>query len=356
MGIRAPTEAAEALCDAQGLCRKLGDRRKEADALAMLTNVHLLTGKVDSALRSASGARTLYQGARDQKGEAEVLEILVQIQSAQGNMHEAHASAKAAAQLYKQLGESASMLKAQQTAFELCIQCNDFAGALKAAKEARVSSQHDVPTDTEGDALLLVAQAHMMQPKLLGKQDDARQAVEAADEARGIFAKTGDKSKEMEALHIVAQAHLARGNKLQAVRCAEERLRLSHILKDRLAEANAQYLCAMVYTEQDRLTPATQATAAARDLFRELGVDEGLQNAEHRLECLQQMAEMRAVQRHGLRPAGTGRKGGGSIFDVSSKCVEEACAQRAARPAKRGHHVDQVFDRKSFPWRAPQTT
>jgi len=310
---------------------------------------------VDSALRSASGARTLYRGARDRKGEAEVLEISVQIQSAQGNLHEAHASAAAAAKLYTQLGESASMLKAQQMAFELCIQCDDFAGALRAAKEALVSSQHDLPTDTEGVALLLVAQAHMMQPRPLGKQDNARQAVDVADKARGIFAKMGDKSKEMEALHIVAQAHLARGNKLQAVRCAEERLRLSQTLKDTLAEANAQYLCAMVYTEQDRLKPATQAATAARDLFRELGVDEGMKNAEHRLECLQQVAEMRAVQQASLHPAGRGRKGGGSMLDASSRCVEEACAQRAARPAKHAHHVDQVFDRKSFPWRAPQT-
>jgi len=352
--IRAPKEAAEALWDAQGLCRKLGDRKREANALAMLTNVHLLTGNVDSALRSASGARSLYRGARDRKGEAEVLEIVVHILSAQSNLHEARASALAAAQLYKELGESASMLKAHQIAFELCIQCDDFAGVLKTANDALVSSQHDGLTDTEGDALLLVAQAHMMQPRPLGKQDDVRQAVEAADRARGIFAETGDKSKEMEALHIVAQAHLARGNKLQAVRCAEERLRLSQTLKDRLAEANAQYLCATVYTEQDRLTPAIQAATIARDLFRELGIDEGLQNTEYQLECLQQIAETRALQQHGLRRASYGRKGGGSIFDASSRCMPEACTRRAARPAKHTHHADQVFNRKSFPWTAPQ--
>merc|ERR1712204_38665 len=176
-------------------------------------------------------------------------------------------------------------------------------------------------------------------------------AIEAADKARGIFAKTGNKSKEMEALHIVAQAHLARGNKLQAVCCAEERLRVSRTLKDRLAEANAQYLCAMVYTEQDRLTPATQAATVARDLFRELGVDEGLHNAEHQLECLQQVAATGALQQHGLRPAGCGRKGGGSMFDASTRSIEEALAQRAARPVKHAHHVNLVLDRKSFPWR-----
>jgi len=377
--IRAPTEAVQALHSAQALCRKLKDRKKEAAVLSMSVNAHLLTGDVEDALRAARDARAICQETRDRRAEAEVLEIVAQVHLAQGETGEALEAARAMAQLLEQLGEQAPVARARQMIAELHAQRGDLDGALRAAKEALAQSQAAGEKTAEAEALHLVAQAHMMRHQQAVEglaseadyarlpQEDPREAVQAATRARTLFRQAGEAAKEAEVLHTAAQAHLARGNHREATRCAEEQLFLARKAKDKLAEANAQLLCTAMYAEQDRLTPAMRAATAAKELFQELGHDEGLQNAEWYLEWFTQVAEERAAQQRAQQQRGRGYPndwgvrafGEAASFDASGRPVREGrqAAQREARGVMGGSGGSgQIYNRKAFPWTAQQGT
>jgi len=177
-------------------------------------------------------------------------------------------------------------------------------------------------------------------------QEDPREAVTAATRARNLFRQQQD-PREAEILHTLAQAQLARGNPREATRCAEEQLFLARKTKDRLQEANAQVLCAAMYCEQQRLAPAQRAAQAAKDIFLELGHDEGLQHCDWYLDWFRQMQEQLELEQR-QQPRRFGER---AVFDSSGRPLR---GQERTRRSELGGGASQLYRRKAFPWTSHQ--
>mmetsp|Transcript_66137 Transcript_66137/g.159867 ORF Transcript_66137/g.159867 Transcript_66137/m.159867 type:complete len:378 (+) Transcript_66137:1-1134(+) len=244
--------AMEAAKEIVTLHRAIGDRKKEAEALDKVAEIHLVKEEPEQCKAVGREVRSLYQEINDVKGEAAALQTIIN-----------------------------ANLQSEE----------DYDDALIAAKDmVKLFRGRDRKTDDEdkkgiADSLQALA-------KVLLTKFDLAEALESGEEAMKLYNEIGEKKDSAPCCHTLAQIHLAMQKPTEAIKCARQAVEDYRDAGDLLAEANALHDLAVMDVEDllsevdkdpksfskehaDRLSALWKPLEDALALYRDLKHTEG---------------------------------------------------------------------------------
>lgn len=216
------------------LCRELGDQRWIAHFLLTLSGVHSHARQWGDAMEAARSARAMCQEAGDKSEEAASCKALADVFFAQGSFASAIESLEEQCDLYRETGEQNKEGFARLSIARIrAASPEHFHTALTAARSVLEFFRELDDGTGQSNALLLIAEIHLLQEDILG-------GLDASQEMTEMLKGTGDVSMLARSLEMKAKLHLAENISVESlglsVKAAAEALALSRRSGDKRFE------------------------------------------------------------------------------------------------------------------------
>jgi len=231
-------EALRATADAAAVMKAAADLPGEAAAMQLLAEVNGMLRNHDEALKAILQARTLFHQAKDVKGEVGALQMAAQIYETNGMAKEALASCHEVRKVYKEAGWKEEEASTLMDLSPVLLHKRGPWEAMSTAKEA-VALYREMK-DREGEANAMIILASFQVPS---------EAMRTVKVARQTFQELGHSGGEAQALEVTAKLHIHQDHMDGALECCREAVEITQKAADRLGEAKATEVLAIVHLE-----------------------------------------------------------------------------------------------------------
>mmetsp|Transcript_43295 Transcript_43295/g.92672 ORF Transcript_43295/g.92672 Transcript_43295/m.92672 type:complete len:793 (-) Transcript_43295:96-2474(-) len=276
-------EALDICQDAVQLARESGDTRHEGRNLAALIRAHLTRRDVEKALEVSSEALAFHQKHGDKEGEGVVLLSMASAHMLKESWDVAASECEEARCIFHELDMKDRQAQCWFFMAEIYNRSNRFEPALNAAGQARTLYQKLNDKVEEASMLYLMVQNGMSWADKIGNssskesQRRARRiltsALRASKEGLAISRKLPEKDQKQllnRFLYAVGQASAALGKHKDALKAANEGMRLAVDQVDRHAECGMLVLFAMIHHWNEQPGDAKSYATKALELSRKL--------------------------------------------------------------------------------------
>ncbi|HEY9625834.1 MAG TPA: tetratricopeptide repeat protein [Coleofasciculaceae cyanobacterium] len=237
--LKRSTEALENYDQAIGIYRQVGDRLGEANTLRAIGDVLQFLKRSTEALENYDQAIGIYRQVGSTLGEANTLKAIGNVLQFLKRSTEALENYDQAIGIYRQVGARLGE-----------------ANTLKAI----------------GDVLQFLKQSS--------------DALANYQQAIGIYRQVGDRLGEANTLAEFGNLHFAQGEYEQALPFQQQRLAMMRDIGDKYSEAAAQYYIGRTLAQLDQIPEAIQAYASARDICREIQLENLVQLCQEAIDAL----------------------------------------------------------------------
>ncbi|MFG2335679.1 tetratricopeptide repeat protein [Streptomyces yangpuensis] len=314
--VRRFEDALHALTRAAAVYRELGDRHRESRALNNLGNALGEVRRFDEAIRAHTDAATVLRGLGDRHGEGQALNNLgITLQQVRRFEEAVHAHTDAAA-IYRELGDRHGEGTALINLGGALVQVRRFEEAVDTQARAVVVFREFGDRHLEGTALNNLGNA-------LQRVRRSEEAIHAHTRAIAIHREVGSRHGEGQALGNLGTALVQVGRFEEAIHAHTRAATLFRELGDRHGEGKEQGSLGVALVRVGRFEEAVGAHTRAATLFRELGDRHGEEAAleawavTHNEHRLRQSRRPGAGTEHGW-PTGTLFPGGGLHIGTNS--------------------------------------
>lgn len=211
--------------------RQIGDKTAEAQAMDLLSGIHLAQDEQEEALKCAEESLTIFREVGDKRAESYVLHTVSQVQAKGENHEEAMKLVKESLVLAGELGDTREQAKCLAQLCRMSLSSREYKEAIEFAEEAQVVFQKSGDVCGEAVTILNKASAHMG----LGELE---RALQVAEDALAMFCQEEDRRQEATAHHFLYEIHTQAGNFEAALREITLARTIFHKLGDQREEAS----------------------------------------------------------------------------------------------------------------------
>eukprot|EP00405_Crypthecodinium_cohnii_P041802 CAMPEP_0206552172 /NCGR_PEP_ID=MMETSP0325_2-20121206/15933_1 /ASSEMBLY_ACC=CAM_ASM_000347 /TAXON_ID=2866 /ORGANISM="Crypthecodinium cohnii, Strain Seligo" /LENGTH=1362 /DNA_ID=CAMNT_0054052017 /DNA_START=11 /DNA_END=4100 /DNA_ORIENTATION=+ len=249
---------------ALAIYRDLGDVRKEAAVLRMLSRISASRGDFSMALERAQESKGLCQELCDKKGEAASLECSAEafLVKKDGESDAAEAALKAA-KVYKQIDDKPGQAGALQTAVSAFTAAREPEAAYQAARDALEVARSGKSPAILGTSLELLLSIHL-------QNEMPEKALHAAQSELSKAKEAKDAEREAMVLQKLASVLVSSSQPKEALKKAEEARQLLRGQSVR-AEATAAKVVVDHLINQQRFDEAVKTAREAQALLENIG-------------------------------------------------------------------------------------
>jgi len=233
----------------QALCKNGGKKEKYASCLLTMSRIYFIVRKLEEARRTAWGAHHAFQVVNLEEGQADALHMVSQVHMALEQHEEAHKWAKKCAQLFSTLGNMQSEVdvlnlkarnlsimigrdKPPETIFMYFDHSDAFFMALQAVTEALQLARALGDQESMAIALHTFVQVNMTNKRY-------KDALKAIEEALPILREVGDEQSEADLLMLKVDGYRKSGKVDESQEAAEQALEVYQRLEDAKGEKDA---------------------------------------------------------------------------------------------------------------------
>ncbi|CAK9026825.1 Tetratricopeptide repeat protein 28 (TPR repeat protein 28) (TPR repeat-containing big gene cloned at Keio) [Durusdinium trenchii] len=260
------------------MAKKVGDRRREANAQQKMAAAMALQDRPREAIRRGTEAMEQLRQVGDLKGEAKAAQMLVELQCQGKRMMEAKRSAKDAQRIFKEIGDPKGCVGVLQYLTSVFLEAGEQHEAIQAARDQVKVFREAGFKEEEASATLGLAE---MTQQTMGPRDALRLCKDAAS----MFQSVGDIGGEARALAQCTQLHVALKSNSTASETAKQAEDLARRSGDAKILSTTLQACAEAYTNSERFTEALDLAKEALQLAEKAAVKDEAGRASA-LACL----------------------------------------------------------------------
>ena len=259
------------------VCRKMGQGAKcEGGALRLLVTSLVQRGDLKRALKEAEGALEDYDASGNKRSEAAAHGALAHVRQARNELDLAASEQNQELDILRELGDKHGLVDG------LLVLSSIYAAMKKAglAKE-KAEEAKQLADDTQDKKAEVLATIALVNAQLVEQKND--DAANTAQEALRAAQETEDRRLEANALAAISKVSTAKGEHATAVSKLSEAKSLLIIAGDRRDAAATLLLLADAHLRNQAADEAIASAEEARDLCKELDFKKGLAEALRKL-------------------------------------------------------------------------